>query len=377
MRTPTLQELMGLVESNDTSQFSLFVLRGMLPHANLQCRSTERKISGEKAQPLECGSEPKLNLLSRLRIVYPSAADSVRPNILIIVNPASGGGRALAAETLVASYLASQSKSIQFVHSRSWENMRELAANGAAEGYRYVIALGGDGTFHHVVEGIRGTHAIAGFFPAGNGNDIARDLGIPTDAVSAAAAFCHSVPRAVDLVRVQFPDGRAHFIGAGGMGLDAEAAHLANTRFNSWPGVTRYLAGALRTFFSKPAFELVAELDGTRWMGRAIFAAVANSSSYGSGVRIAPDAKMDDGWLDVVLVEDIAWTRLVEAIPIVLTTGDLRFDEVKRFRCRRAVLRADRAVKVHGDGELLGESPAEFEILPAAIHVMVPTTVAG
>ena len=85
---------------------------------------------------------------------------------------------------------------------------------------------------------------------------------------------------------------------------------------------------------------------------------------------------MDDGWLEVVLVEDVAWTRLVEAIPIVLTTGDLRFDEVKRFRCRRAVLRADRSVKVHGDGELLGESPAEFEILPAAIRVMAPATAA-
>jgi YegS/Rv2252/BmrU family lipid kinase len=297
---------------------------------------------------------------------------------LIIVNPASGGGRALSAEPLVASYLASQSKSVQFVHSRSSENMRDLAADGAAAGYRYVIALGGDGAFHHVVEGIRGTGAIAGFFPAGNGNDIARDLGIPTDAVGAAAAFCHWVPRAVDLVRVQFPGGRtAHFIGAGGMGLDAEAAHLANTRFKTWPGVTRYLAGALRTFVGEPAFDLVAELDGTRLTGRAIFAAVANSSSYGSGVRIAPGAKMDDGWLDVVLVEDVAWTRLVEAIPIVLTTGDLRFDEVNRFRCRRAVLRADRAVKVHGDGELLGESPADFEILPATIQVMAPATAAG
>lgn len=292
---------------------------------------------------------------------------------LIIVNPASGGGRALAAEPLVASYLAAQSKRAKFVHSRSSENIRELASNGAARGFRYVVALGGDGAFHHVVEGVRGTDAIAGFFPAGNGNDIARDLGIPADAVSAAAAFCHSIPRAVDMVRVQFRDGRvAHFIGVGGMGLDAEAAHLANTQFKSWPGVTRYLAGALWTFFRKPAFELEAELDGTRWAGRAIFAAVANGTSYGSGVRIAPDAKMDDGWLEVVLVGDVAWSRLVEAIPIVLTTGDLRFDEVKRFRCRRVLLQANRTVKVHGDGELLGESPAEFEILPRATRVMVP-----
>jgi len=301
----------------------------------------------------------------------------LNPDTLIIVNPTSGGGRALAAEPLVASYLAAQSKSVQFVHSRSSEDIRQKAAEAAAKGYRYVVALGGDGAFHHVVEGIRGTVAVAGFFPAGNGNDLARDLGIPADAVSAAAAFCHSIPRAVDLVRVQFCDGHlAHFLGTGGMGLDAEAAHLANTRFKSWPGVTRYLAGALWTFFREPAFEVEAELDGAFWKGGAIFAAVANSSSYGSGVRIAPEAKMDDGWLDVALVEDIAWTRLVEAIPIVLTTGDLRFDEMKRARCRRVVLRADREVKVHGDGELLGKSPAEFEILQGAIRVMAPATAA-
>lgn len=301
----------------------------------------------------------------------------MQPDTLIIVNPVSGGGRALAAEPLVASYLSSQSKSVKFVHSRSSENIRELAANGAAAGYRYVVALGGDGAFHHVVEGIRATGAIAGFFPAGNGNDIARDLGIPADAVSAAAAFCHSAPRAVDLVRVRFRDGRiSHFIGAGGMGLDADAAHLANTRFKRWPGVTRYLAGALWTFFREPAFELTAEMDGTRWAGSALFAAIANSTSYGSGVRIAPAAKMDDGWLEVVLVDNIAWTRLLEAIPIVLTTGDLRFDEVKRFRCRRISFQADRAVKVHGDGELLGESPAEFEVVPKAVRVMVPALAA-
>jgi diacylglycerol kinase (ATP) len=305
------------------------------------------------------------------------AADGVQPDTLIIVNPISGGGRALAAEPLVASYLGAQSRPVKFIHSRSSENIRELAANGAAAGYRYVVALGGDGAFHHVVEGVRGTDAIAGFFPAGNGNDIARDLGIPADAVNAAAAFCHSAPRAVDLVCVRFSDGRiAHFIGAGGVGLDAEAAHLANTRFKRLPGVMRYLAGALWTFFREPPFEQTAELDGTRWAGLALFAAVANSTSYGSGVRIAPEAKMDDGWLEVVLVENISWTRLVEAIPIVLTTGDLRFNEVKRVRCRRVVLRADRAVKVHGDGELLGESPAEFEVVPKAVRVMVPALAA-
>jgi len=297
----------------------------------------------------------------------------MKADTIIIVNPVAGGGRAARAEPLIASYLAEQGRDVQFVHSRSSNDLREQAAHAATSGYRYVVALGGDGAFHHLVEGVKGTDAIAGFFPAGNGNDIAMALGIPPDPVRAADAFLHSKPRAVDLVRVQFSEGRvAHYVCAGGMGLDAEAAHLANTRFRAWPGVTRYVAGALWTFFRERPFELQAEMDGVRWAGRALFAAVANAPSYGSGIRIAPDAQLDDGWLNVVLVGEVSWTRLFEAIPILLTSGDLRFEELSRYRSKRVVLQASGPAKVHGDGELLGESPAEFEVLPSAIHVMTP-----
>jgi diacylglycerol kinase (ATP) len=296
----------------------------------------------------------------------------MKPDTLVIVNPASGGGRALRAEADVTSLLAARGCYATFVHSKSSKDIRERAARAAAEGFRNVVALGGDGAFHHLVEGIRGTDVVAGFFPAGNGNDIARALGIPCDPVTAADAFLRGEPRAVDLVRVRFSDGSvAHYIGAGGMGLDAEAAHLANTRFRTWLGVTRYLAGAFTIFFREPLLNVTAEMDGASWRGGALFVAVANATSYGSGVRIAPQAEMDDGLLDVVVVGDVGLMRLLEAIPIVLTSGDLRgFPEVTRYRCRRVSLRADRATRVHGDGEALGEAPAEFEILPGAIRVM-------
>jgi len=236
------------------------------------------------------------------------------------------------------------------------------------------VALGGDGAFHHLVEAAVGSNAILGFLPAGNGNDIAADLGIPIDPLDAAEAFLRSTPRPIDLVRARFGDGRvAHYIGAGGMGLDAESAHLANTKFKAWPGVTRYLAGLSWTFVHERAMDLHAEFDGASWDGRILFIAVANSTRYGSGIRIAPEARMDDGWLDVALVSEIRWARLLEAIPIVLTSGDLRsFPEVRRFRCKRIVLEAERPARVHGDGELLGESPAEFEVQPGAVRVMTP-----
>jgi diacylglycerol kinase (ATP) len=303
----------------------------------------------------------------------------MKTDILVIVNPASGGGRARRIQPRIAAYLAANGASARFVHSRSSEDLRNEAARGASEGCRYVVALGGDGTFHHVVEGLRGTDAVAGFFPAGNGNDIARPLGIPANAMGAARAFFHSKPRPVDLVRVTFADGRtAHFIGAGGVGLDAEAAHMANTRFRRFPGITRYLAGALWSFLLEQPIELRAKFDDQLWSGRALFAAIANGTSYGAGVRIAPEAKMDDGWLDAVVIGELGWLRLLRALPVVLTSGNLqRFKEVHRFRCRHAVLETDRPAKIHGDGELLGESPAEFQILPGAIQVMTLYGLAG
>ena len=302
-----------------------------------------------------------------------SALERMKTDTLVIVNPAAGGGRARQSKVAVAEYLAGNGRTVEFSESQSSDDLREQAARAAAHGFQYVLALGGDGAFHHLVEGLNGTQAIAGILPAGNGNDIARALGIPPDPVRAAEAFLRSQPRSIDLVRVRFHDGRtAHFVGAGGMGLDAEAAHLANTRFKQWPGVTRYLAGAFSAFFNNATFDLHAEIDCANWSGRALLAVVANAACYGSGVRIAPGAEVDDGWFDVVFVREIKWTRLFEAIPILLTSGDLRFAEVERFRSRRVRLEADRRVKVHGDGEILGESPAEFEIVPRAIRVMMP-----
>jgi diacylglycerol kinase (ATP) len=296
----------------------------------------------------------------------------MKSDTLVIVNPSSGGGWALRAEPAVRSLLAVRGSHAEFVRSKSAEDIRSLAAGAAAQGFRYVVALGGDGAFHHLIEGVRGTDVVAGFFPAGSGNDIARALEIPCDPVRAADLFLRGRPRAVDLVRVGFDDGRvAHYIGAGGMGLDAEAAHLANTRFKKWPGVTRYMAGMFTVFFREPLMNLSAEIDDLAWSGPALFAAVANSSSYGSGVRIAPDARMDDGLLDVVIVGDVSLLRLVEAMPVVLSSGDLRgFPEVTRYRCRRILMRADRAAMVHGDGEELGVAPAGFEVMPGAVLVM-------
>jgi len=180
----------------------------------------------------------------------------------------------------------------------------------------------------------------------------------------------------MDVLRARFADGKtAIYLGGGGLGLDAEAAALASTRFRSLPGAARYIAAALWAFADFQPLHLEAELDGKRVVSDPqglLFAAVCNTPTYGAGVRIAPEARLDDGWLDVVLVRQLSWLRLVEAIPLLLQSGELRWPEIRRNRGRHVVLRMDRPAAFHGDGEILGQSPVEIEVLPGVLRVVAP-----
>lgn len=306
---------------------------------------------------------------------------------LVLVNPAAGGGKARRAAPHLAALFRKHGAEADFVESRGTDDIRQRAAMAAASGYRIVAVAGGDGTLHHAVNG-----ALAGgmppqggldfaFFPAGNGIDIARNLGIPLDPIVAAHQFLRALAgyagggqaRPVDLLRARFTDNSAHYyLAAGGLGLDAEAARLVNGRFRRLPGAARYVAAVLWALAEFSAIELEAQLDDTVWRGDVLFAAVANGACYGAGIRIEPAAKMNDGLLDVVLVGKLPLLRILEAIPILLRTGDIRWPEVQRFRARRVRLRPlSGAACFHGDGEPLGQAPLEVEVLPAAVRFIL------
>jgi len=298
-----------------------------------------------------------------------------RKKILVLANPAAGHGRSLKVQRGVADYLASCGCQADFIRSQSSEDFERRAKEAVTAGYCTIVALGGDGTFQHLVKATLGADVALGFFPAGGGNDIALALGLPKDAVAAAHMFLHSQPRRVDILRARFNDAHSSvYVGGGGLGLDAEAARCASGRFRRLPGAARYVAGA---FWALAAFEplhVEVEIDGELVVAGdpLLLAAAVNTPTYGAGVKIAPSAKVDDGLLDLILVRQLSWTRLLEIIPVVLRTGDVREPEVRRFRARRVRLRADRPALFHGDGEVLGQAPVEIENLPGAIRVVAP-----
>jgi diacylglycerol kinase (ATP) len=212
-----------------------------------------------------------------------------------------------------------------------------------------------------------------GILPAGGGNDLARALALPLDTLEAAHALLTAQTRRIDLLRLSAAGGRGClYAGAGGAGIDAEAALLANTRFRRVPGVARYLAAAVAAFREARPLEVKLTADGAARDFRAHLVAVANTPSYGSGIYITPQAEIDDGWMDLAIVAPLRWTQVLDGLLLALRSGDIRWPEMRRMRARTLRLETDRPVLFHGDGEVLGETPVDIEVLPGALEVLAP-----
>jgi diacylglycerol kinase (ATP) len=297
----------------------------------------------------------------------------------VIVNPSAGRGRAVGLRGEVESYWRQQGVLADFCMATSQEEVRSRARGAANAGYSSVVVLGGDGTVHEVINALAGIAMPLGILPAGGGNDLARALALPLDTLEAAHALLTASTRRIDLLRLSADGGPACagrreclYAGAGGAGIDAEAARLANTRFRRVPGVARYVAAAVAAFREGHPLELQLVADGKTRHFTAHLVAVANTPSYGSGICIAPQAQIDDGWMDLAIVAPLRWTQVLDGLLLALRSGDIRWPEMRRMRARKLRLETDRPVLFHGDGEVLGETPVEIEVLPRALEVLVP-----
>src|SRR5262249_33195443 len=222
---------------------------------------------------------------------------------VVFVNPEAGGGRAGALLPETREAFASHKISAEFLITDSAQKMASLAHGAIDDGRRLLFALGGDGTFQALANACFGNDVLLGVLPAGGGNDFAAALGLPRDPMEAARSVLHGQPRAVDLLRAKTHDGIARlYAGGGGIGLDVDAAWHAANAYRRWPGRLRYMASLLRAFREFTPLQVSADFpngDVLPMDGNVLLAAVFNTPSYGAGVRLAPEAAIDDGCLDV------------------------------------------------------------------------------
>ena len=298
-------------------------------------------------------------------------SESSDNTVWVLGNRRAGRARAGRLAPALERLLESGGFRAKFFWPSTREEMRALAAEAARCGHRKLVVVGGDGTLLDAINGIHGSGIELGIIPAGDANDVAAALGLPRDPLVAARLLFDWHTRPVDLVRAKCVDAEARlYAGVGGAGLDAEAARLAGGRFRFLPGRARYLAGALQAFSGRRAFEVTLDFGGQIYRGPADMIALANAASYGGGIQIAPGARMDDGWLDVVVVEALSWPKVLWALPALCWSGGMGGLHPLRFSARQLKIQASPGVAFHGDGEPFGHAPIEIELLPGALRVV-------
>jgi YegS/Rv2252/BmrU family lipid kinase len=286
---------------------------------------------------------------------------------LLLVNPASGGGRSAALLPSVESEMEGRGLRFRTVRTRDLEHGIGEARR-AAEAGEIPVVMSGDGLIGQVGGALAGGEAPMGIVPGGRGNDLARVLGIPSDPVGAVGVLAAGDERPIDVGEV---NGK-RFLCIASCGFDSDANRIANEA-RLVRGNLVYAYAALRTLVSwRPARFEVSVNGGEPQIFDGHSVAVANSRAYGGGMFIAPEAELDDGLYDVVIAGGVGRLRILTNLPKVFKGTHVDEPEVTVLRASRVEVSADRDFAVYADGEHLADLPAAFRVLPSSLRVIAP-----
>jgi len=293
--------------------------------------------------------------------------------VAVIINPISGtGGRldiARARAEKAAALLLARGREPDVFLTERVGHARELAASALSHGVPLVIAWGGDGTINEVASVLAFSPAALGVIPSGSGNGLARELGIPFEPEKALAVALDGRELVIDAGEL---DGRL-FFNIAGIGLDARVAHEFAAGGLVRRGFARYLEITARELFTYQPDEHTIVTDGEPQRERALLIAIANARQYGNGAIIAPEARVDDGLLDVVVIAHRSPLRALMQVPRVFLGQIARVPGVTMRRAADVEITSARPVLYHVDGEpFVGGASIRARIQPRALRVKVP-----
>jgi YegS/Rv2252/BmrU family lipid kinase len=295
-----------------------------------------------------------------------------------IINPAAGVGRCPARwAALRAQFLPDGIRSKCLFTARPGDAVR--FAQALATECEIVVAVGGDGTLFEVATGLllAGTpNPTLGLVPLGTGNDTARLCGVGNVA-QARLALRGARPKNVDAIRISCQaQGRSvtHYgLLYGAVGLIGEALKHTTPRVKRIFGRRlAYPVGALRAILSYRSNRMRVTCDGQFWENRFLLACASNAELSGGGMRLAPGATMDDGLLDVNLCEAVGRLTTISLLWQVSRGRRVNHPRLRYFTARSVALDADSPLEVQADGELIGYTPVQINVVPHALRVLVP-----
>ncbi len=244
---------------------------------------------------------------------------------------------------------------------------REFAEMGIGR----IIAVGGDGTFNDVANGIldSGKRPSLGIVPAGTGCDLPRTLGVPTSIKESLVFAMTTAARPMDAGLAKTSTVERHFLNVAGLGFDAKVADRAQ-RKKHLSGKSAYIAALAQSLTDFGYIDVEIEANGMNIATKAVFVSITNAQYLAGGFHFAPMAVIDDGLLDLAIISDISLPGFVKAVPSVVRGKHLSNPHWSHSTTTHVKVTSSTPAMVQLDGEICGFSPAEFSIVPAAIDIV-------
>ncbi|HOT98347.1 MAG TPA: diacylglycerol kinase family lipid kinase [bacterium] len=290
--------------------------------------------------------------------------------LLMLTNPRAGRSRGLDVAQKSLERFQQQGITVENVFSEYPGHLVEVAAREVNGPWDGIVALGGDGTLFEVINGMmQGNPELPlplGVLPAGTGNSFSRDLAIRTHA-DAMQKILAGQTRPVDLGLCTCGDRRFVFINILGFGFVADVAQKAWS-YRRW-GALNYVIGVFIITKNLRSYPLEMEIDGRLYQRDNIFVEISNSRKTGGDMIMAPDALIDDGLLDVVLLNKVSRLRLLSALPKIFKGTHLQMKEVEHFTAKSMSFKTIPAKALTPDGEIAGSTPMTIAVLPGKIRV--------
>jgi diacylglycerol kinase (ATP) len=291
-------------------------------------------------------------------------------HLKVIYNPTAGRGRARRHVREVEEYLRSRGARADCEPTTGPDDLVRIAAESSRAGYDRVVVCGGDGTLNLALREFDLAKGTLALIPTGSGDDFARVMGIPRNIRGACDVVLDGRVREVDVALAN----NLRYLGVAGLGFDSEVAEFANREVKFLRGSAVYLYAIFRVLpkFTPRPVRIRSEA-GTRDV-RIMFAAVGNSRQYGGGIRITPDAIVDDGLLDLCIVHETTRGQLLKTLPKAYTGAHVKSPFVEMSRGREVHFESEQAMAVYADGEPLTRTPVSFGVAGERLKIVVPVS---
>jgi YegS/Rv2252/BmrU family lipid kinase len=297
----------------------------------------------------------------------------------LIVNPIAGGGATNKNWPEIKQRLTAEGLQYDYEFTKGHNHATEIARKAVDCGYSFIVVVGGDGTVNESANGILTSanrkNATLGVINTGTGSDYIRTLGTPSDPLEACSFLKRKERFLVDVGLVEFnKDGnrqRRFFVNYAGTGFDSEVAEATN-RMPKWRylnSTVPYLLALFKTLACYKNKTVSLNIDEECYTGRVLSVIASNGRYFGGGMKVAPMADLSDGKLDIVTVNDIGKLELLMAFPRIYKGTHVTHPKVNIVQAEKAVVVPVERMPVSADGELLGEGPVSFEIIPQALAV--------